>query len=91
MKSIEAVKAVFEPLAGHIGYLSERWRDEEMYEDFAEYKASAKKALLFRLPEAQFINLTKSPFAMHFLIGEDRFTIKRVRDSMVLDFLKAAT
>lgn len=53
-----------EQIIDRVGYLYDRWQDEQMYEDFEEYKKFARKEV--EKQGATYKQLRKSPFRLWF-------------------------
>lgn len=64
-KQLRALQKVHSDNADYLGSLKDRWEDECMFEEFADYISAVKES--FQLSGAKFVKMTKN-FTVTFII-----------------------
>jgi len=72
-KTKKAAVKVYKGLVQGLYNLRDRWSDEGGYEDWSEYEAVAKKWTEGK--GAEFMYLTKRPFALYFKVLNEEFKV----------------
>jgi len=68
-ETIAKATAIWKQIQEKICYLYERWQDEQLYEDWADY-VNAAKAEVAVIGGCSFIGMTRRPFAVKIQMGE---------------------
>jgi hypothetical protein len=88
LTTLERASRVFkhEGMNEHLRNLWGRWQEEKQSEDFATYIKSTQALLAHVEPKAKFVSLTKRPFTLTFMLGQDTYYIKNTASKSVLQY-----